>query len=205
MTGSLVLAAIAATALMVFWHLLETRLPLPLPSREPPAAAPMMYAEPRTDADLVQLLSAMPGDCAALLQRGGIALQQQLACGALPVFVQQTGIRQLLANVVTIATHAMEPGGTLKVLARAEGAQAVVHFVDAGAEGEHAALARLFERAVTGPREAAAGSVGACAASCQRLATEHGGRVYPAPAPSGELGLTLRLPLCALTADEEIA
>ncbi len=206
MTGPHFLAAFSATALMVFWRMLETRAAVPASPPKPVAQMAMepvvqMATEPRVDTDLIQLLRAMPGDCSALLQRGGIALQLQLTCAALPVFVQQTVIRQLLAQVVTIATHAMKNGGTLKVLARAEGEQAVVHFMDAGADGEYAALARLFLRASNGPRESAHGSVGACAATCQRVANEHGGRVYVAPAPTGELGLTLRLPLCALVAN----
>jgi hypothetical protein len=197
MAGPLILAAISATALTVFWRMLETKATVPPRPSEP--ASPIMN-EPRVDTDLIQLLRAMPRDCSGLLQRGGIALQQQHACTALPVFVQQTVIRQLLAQVVTIATHAMKSGGTLKVLARAEGEQAVVHFMDAGTDGEYAALARMFVRASNGPHDSAHGSVCACAASCQRVANEHGGRVYAAPAPTGELGLTLRLPLCAVLA-----
>ncbi|MEJ8855313.1 hypothetical protein WKW79_12075 [Variovorax robiniae] len=196
MTGPLIMTIVSATTLTAFWHTLERRTRRPV---APPMPALTMPAEPRTDTDLLQLLRAMPFDCAALLEQRGIVLNQQLLCSELPVFVRQSAIRQLLSHVVKIAAHAMQAGGTLKVLARVEGQHAVVHFLDAAPPGQGTALARLFERAAKGlaPRDSAEGGIDACAASCQRLATEHGGRVYTAPAPTGELGITLRVPLCA--------
>jgi signal transduction histidine kinase len=188
---------VALTVLPLFWRSLQLRMPAP--ARFVGQVAPPR--EPRSDADLGHLLDAMSTDCAAMLHRGGIVLQQHVACDTLPVFVQQQGIRQLLGHVVALACRAMQQGGTLKLLARADGEQAVVHFIDACPSGEASALGRLFERVASGrdPRESGQGSVDSIVADCQRIAGDHGGRIYPAPSPlGGELGLTLRLPLCAL-------
>ncbi|MEJ8824226.1 hypothetical protein WKW80_19675 [Variovorax humicola] len=197
----LLISFLAATTLLLLWRTLQTQMTTRASfSLQTPVPPP----EPRTDADLVLMLRALSTECAAMLQRAGVVLQQQFACDELPVFVQRQGIRQLLANVVEVGCRAMHGGGTLKLMARADGLQAVVHFMDEYAGGEEAVLGRMFERASSGlhARDSSKDSVDAIVAHCQRIASAHGGRIYAAPSPLGELGLTLRLPLCAVVSVE---
>jgi len=86
---------------------------------------------------------------------------------AVPVLAVESELRELLAQIAAQALPAAPRAG-LRVHARIEGAQAVVHWRDVGA---------------------------APARACERIAASLGGRLYAASHAGGPLGLTLRLPL----------
>ncbi|MEP6719940.1 MAG: ATP-binding protein [Variovorax sp.] len=154
-----------------------------------PSPLSLAGAGSRTAADLGQLLLAMPASCRSMLQGRGIVLEHRLPAHPLPVFVRQEDIEQLLMHLARIACRALKDGGTLRVLALADGARAAVHFMDTGPGALEPGLAHLFER---GSRESDAGVL-----HCQRIASAHNGRIYAAPSALGALGITFRLPLCA--------
>lgn len=147
--------------------------------------------------DLREPLRAMPDICSTMLRGRGIALEHRLPASALPVLARHQGIQQLLMHVVAIACEAMQDGGTLQVLARAEGSQAVVSFMDAQPDGSASGLARLFDRprGQPGHGEAVRAGTEASVVLCRHIANEHDGRIYAAPSPLGRMGVTLRLPL----------
>ncbi|MGJ7497144.1 hypothetical protein ACSFA8_18930 [Variovorax sp. RT4R15] len=199
------LAIVAGAVLLVFWQLLKARMAAsdmrststrrataafqPAGAGAGVVASAVAVAEPRTAADLGQLLLAMPAACRSMLQGRGIVLEHCLPPHPLAVFVQREEIEQLLMHVARIACRALKDGGTLQVLALADGARAAVHFMDVGPDASGLGLAHLFER---GARESDAGVL-----HCQRIAGAHNGRIYAAPSALGALGITFRLPLCA--------
>jgi two-component system sensor histidine kinase BaeS len=92
----------------------------------------------------------------------------------------------------------MPAGGTLKMLARMDGAHAVVNFMDTGST-EEPQLGRCFTSAFARdlpPDNHDHSDSIARVALCERIVGEHCGRIYAAPSPLGSLGITLRLPLC---------
>ncbi len=99
----------------------------------------------------------------AALPRAAIELPPQ----AVPVLAVESELRELLAQIAAQALPAAPRDG-LRVHARIEGAQAVVHWRDVGS---------------------------APARACERIAAGLGGRLYAASHAGGPLGLTLRLPL----------
>jgi hypothetical protein len=154
-------------------------------SRQSPHLSPK--PSPRTRMDLCQMLRDLPPACVTLLRANGIALDRRLPDEQLPVDVNDHELELLLSNVAHIACLAMQGGGTLQLLARSEGARAVVHFMGVGDDACAPGLAQLFCK----PDQRTAG----CVRACECIVHRHGGRIYAAPSSLGSLGLTLRLPL----------
>jgi signal transduction histidine kinase len=180
-------------------------LPRVIARREPRAASPAaVHFEPveRRCIDLRQLLEEMPRASSAALRAAGIDIDQRLPDAALRVWADADELRRMLAHIVRLACDAMPRGGVLRVLARSEGAQAAVSFMDSSLASEQPRLAPMFDRLSAARQKAdpADREIRESAALSRRIADRHGGRLYAAPSSLGGLGLTLRMPLAKLDA-----
>jgi signal transduction histidine kinase len=175
-------------------------LPRVIARRESGAASPAAARfEPvaRRCVDLRQLLEDMPRASSAALRAAGIEIDQRLPDAALCIWADADELQRMLAHIVRLACDAMPRGGILRVLARTEGAQAAVSFMDSSLASEKPRLAPMFDRlcAARQKTDPAEGEIRESAALSRRIADRHGGRLYAAPSSLGGLGLTLRMPL----------
>lgn len=166
-------------------------------ARTPSPAAARSGASEHRCIDLRQLLEDMPRASSAMLRAAGIEIDQRLPDAALCVRADADALRRMLAHIVRLACDAMPRGGVLRILARAEGAQAAVSFMDSSLAAEQPRLAHMFDRLCAARQKAdpAEGEIRESAALSRRIADRHGGRLYAAPSSLGGLGLTLRMPL----------
>lgn len=168
-------------------------------SREVSSSAPYLQNLVRAQTDLRPLLAEMSRSCGVTLQRTSIGLEQRLPEEPLMVWADARELRQMLSEIVGLACHAMPRGGILKISARAESGQAAVSFVDSSLASEQPQLAFIFDR-LCGAHLKVSGEDSEARASimrASRIVRNHGGRLYAAPSPFGDLGLTLRIPLLA--------
>ncbi|MBT2320985.1 hypothetical protein J7E62_01260 [Variovorax paradoxus] len=177
-------------------------LPLVVARRQARIASPAaVHFQPleRCRVDLRQLLDEMSRSSAAALQAADIELAQALPDAALWVWGDADELRRMLAHIVHLACHAMPRGGVLKTLARTEGAQAVLSFMDSSLASEQPRLARTFDRLSVARQQVDAREreIRESAVLSRRIADRQRGRLYAAPSPLGGLGLTFRMPLAA--------
>ncbi|RST55850.1 sensor histidine kinase [Variovorax sp. MHTC-1] len=180
-------------------------LPRVIARREARAARPVpVRSQPleRQRIDLRQLLEEMPRASSAALRTAGIELDRRLPDAALWVWADAGELRRMLTHIVRLACDAMPRGGVLKILARFEGAQAAVSFMDSSLASEQPRLASMFDRlsAARQKTDPADREIRESALASRRIADRHGGRLYAAPSSLGGLGLTLRMPLASLDA-----
>lgn len=132
------------------------------------------------------------------LAEAGVAMDVKLPQHPVPVLLDHVGLHEVFSQIGDLACRVMPAGGTLKLLARVDGAHAVVNFMDNGSAKEPQ-LGRCFTAAFSSdlPRSHHdhLDSI-ARVALCERIVSDHRGRIYAAPSPLGSLGITLRLPLC---------
>jgi signal transduction histidine kinase len=96
--------------------------------------------------DLRQLLEEMPRASSTALRAAGIDIDQRVPNAALWVWGDAEQLRRMLAHIVRMVCDAMPRGGVLRILARAEGAQAAVSFMDSSLASEQPRLAPMFDR-----------------------------------------------------------
>lgn len=149
---------------------------------------------PRSVTDLCELLREEEIALGKPLQTAGMALEMKLEPVHLAVHLDRPAIRFLFAQIVELACRVMPPGSSLQVLARKDGAHAVVNFMDAGPCIEEPQIGRQFERVSTLRSGRHPNEEVQCALLCAQIVSDHGGRIYAAPSPLGRLGLTVRLP-----------
>ncbi|MDM0113338.1 hypothetical protein QTI66_14365 [Variovorax sp. J22R133] len=199
-------AVMAVLSMAMLWRSLNARLALGASQPNGGSASPVPPADLDLDfsrdeqqpTDLRQLLDETPQHCHALLRSSEITWTQSVPKGALNVYARRQELQQLLAHVVAMACQAMPRGGVLNVVAVPQDTQAVIQFRDTGFDRQEPLLSGLFlhgSRALAGSGDADSILV-AGVASCRRIVQEHGGCIEMAPlASSGELALTIRLPL----------
>lgn len=106
-----------------------------------------------------------------------------------------TRLAQALTNLLTNAARYTEPGGHVRVSARAEGPEVVVAVEDDGAGIAPELLPRLFDPFVQGPRSPGQGGLGLGLTLVKDIVTLHHGRVTAAsPGPGQGSTFCLRLP-----------
>jgi two-component system sensor histidine kinase BaeS len=156
----------------------------------------------RRTVDLRPLLDEMCTFNSEALRAAGVELEQALPDAALNVRGDAGQLRQMLAHIVCIARDAMPDGGVLRSLARTEGSQVAVSFMDSARESGPALLAPTFENALKAWRRPGASHSVAQehAVASRHIAESHGGRLYAAPSALGGIGLTLRMPLAGVDA-----
>jgi len=202
------IAVMAMLCMAMLWRSLTIRQALSAPdgcsapgiARQGTLSALDFTRETQRTIDLRQVLEEAPQHGHSLLKSRDITWTQVMPQGPLDVFARPQELQQLLAHVVALACQAMPRGGVLSVVAKAHGVQAVIQFCDAGRHGQQPLLSGLFQhgaRALAGA-DAVDSELVASVASCRRIVHEHGGRIETAPSStSGELALTVRLPLRA--------
>ncbi|VTU25214.1 signal transduction histidine-protein kinase BaeS [Variovorax sp. SRS16] len=187
-TGSIGLALIVVLVLVAFWRSLAANVAASasaMPSAVDTVRAPQ--AAPSRPEDLRLLLDAMSRSCGPSLHRGGIHLDIRLPREALIVCVAEDDMHALFVRIAGHASQVLDEGATLRVLACAEGSQAVVRWMESDTAQGRPQLAQFLDAKDRG--------LSASALACERIAHRHGGRIYAAPSVLGGLGLTLRLPL----------
>jgi hypothetical protein len=138
--------------------------------------------------DLRQFLCALQSTYEPTLARHGLGLELELPSMPLTVAVREADLRRVFAHLIREVCAAPAPGATLRILARSDGAQAVINCLDAG--GPEPVVPRIL---------AAHGDATPSAiATCRAIVEAFGGRLYAAPSPLGQQSLTLRLPLLRL-------
>lgn len=178
--GSLGLVVAALFALGAAWFTGRT-----LGARAGAGTPAAQVAAARERIDLRQPLRT---HAAALAQRG-IDVDLSVPDTPLPVAALAGDLPRLMAHIADAAAATLPQGTTLRVLARAEGHQAVISLREADASSE--TIPRLSQAFETGAGRAVAPHVHAC----QAIAARHGARIYTAPSPLGGGCLTLRFPL----------
>lgn len=155
----------------------------------------------RHPTDIRELLRQSAEALGAQLRPAEVAIHLELPSGPLTVSLDRARVREVLAHIVQLASAVMPKGSTLKLLARMEGAQAVVNFMDIAPDGSEPRLGRCFGRSSqqNHPANALSPDLISGALRCEQIVGDHGGRIYSAPSPLGSLGITLRLPLCHLS------
>ncbi|SCK51722.1 hypothetical protein VAR608DRAFT_5210 [Variovorax sp. HW608] len=139
----------------------------------------------RETIDLRQFLCALQSTYEPTLARHGLGLELEVPSMPLTVAVHEADLRRVFAHIIREVCAAPAPGATLRILARSDGAQAVINCLDAG--GAEPVVPRIL---------AAHGDATPSAiATCRAIVEELGGRMYAAPSPLGQQSLTLRFPL----------
>jgi len=139
----------------------------------------------REPIDLRQFLCDFQSTYESKLARHGLRLELEMPSMPLTVAVCEADLQRVFAHIVRELCEAPAQAATLRVLARSDGAQAVINCVDAG--GPAPLLSRFLAA-----DSAARPSTGA---TCRTIVNGLGGRLYAAPSPLGQQSLTLRLPL----------
>lgn len=153
-----------------------------------PAAQVAARQAPAAARERIDLRQPLRTHAAALAQRG-IDVDLSVPDTPLPVAALAGDLPRLMAHIADAAAATLPQGTTLRVLARAEGHQAVISLREADASSE--TIPRLSQAFETGAGRAVAPHVHAC----QAIAARHGARIYTAPSPLGGGCLTLRFPL----------
>jgi two-component system sensor histidine kinase BaeS len=149
--------------------------------------------------DVRELLRQMSESLGLQLKAAGMAMHLELPPHPLTVLLDRTGMQEAFTQIIQLACRVMPAGSTLKLLARVDGTQAVVNFMDAVPADSEPRLGQCFEAASARNFGAADGDPAGLiegVALCGRIVSQHQGRIYASPSPLGSLGITLRLPLC---------
>lgn len=197
----LAIAAAVLFILVMFWNSLKANMrprsaqfeaPEPAGRAAMPAATYAAAPAPtrRETIDLRQFLCALQSSYEPTLERRGIRLDLCVPAMPLTVAVRKSDLHRLFAHFIRELCEASCWGVTLRILARSDGAQAVINCLDIGAPEPR--LARAF----SGISAAEAAKPPAMAA--RAIVSELGGRLYAAPSPLGQQSLTLRIPLLRL-------
>lgn len=151
----------------------------------------------KVDLDLAELLRLSAGAFAERLAARGLRVELVLPDGPLTTFADERRLQQLFNNLLENSCRYTDPGGVVRLAARAEGGSLAVDVMDSapGVGDEH--LVRIFDRffRVEGSRNRASGGAGLGLAICSRIVEAHDGRIEARPSPLGGLWVALELPL----------
>jgi signal transduction histidine kinase len=142
---------------------------------------------------LNQVVEQVQGFAAPEAERLGISLQTYLDLEMPEILLDSGRLRQALLNLVINARQALEErgAGTIALITRREGGQAVVEVVDDGPGMDEQTLERCFE--VYFSTKSSGSGLGM--ATVRRIVEAHGGKLYLQSAPGKGTRVMLRLPL----------
>ncbi len=154
----------------------------------------LAYRNSRLDA-VALVAQVLEGYRERFAQRG-LALDARCE-GAAPVFGDRDRLTQMLRNLLENSLRYTDPGGRVRVSARAERGQAAIEVEDSAPGVPAEALPHLFERfyRVDGSRSRANGGTGLGLAISRSIAAAHGGEISAASSALGGLRASVRLPL----------
>ncbi|WP_286663136.1 hypothetical protein [Variovorax flavidus] len=153
-------------------------------------------SRPRHLCDMREMVGQMSESLGDRLKAAGIAVDLRIPSDPLTVFLDRSGMQEVLTKVADLACRIMPAGGTLQLLARADGPYAVINFMDQ-TPSEEPRLGLCFSAAPARRDDTAHAESIANVDLCERIVGDNGGRIYASPSPLGSLGVTLRLPLCS--------
>lgn len=141
----------------------------------------------------------------ATLRAAGVTERHDVAVDGHPVWVDgdATRLEQVVTNLVSNALKFTPPGGTIRVWAGLEDAEAVLRVSDTGAGITADLLPRIFDLFVQGeqPPDRASGGLGIGLTLVRQLVELHGGRIEARSAGLGQGSVfTIRLPLATASA-----
>ena len=156
--------------------------------------------------ELGRLVALAAEACAPLVAERTHALHIDVAPGGLPLHGDPIRLTQVLSNLLTNAAKYTNPGGRIRVHARAEDGRAVLAVEDNGIGISAEMLPRLFDKFVQ-ERQAldrSRGGLGLGLAIVQEIVALHGGTVtVRSPGLGHGSVFELRLPLADAGADPE--
>ncbi|MBN9698380.1 MAG: HAMP domain-containing protein [Zoogloea sp.] len=143
-----------------------------------------------------EIVESTVGGFRERLMAGGLALQLDLAPG-LRLAADESRLRQLFRNLVENTLRYTDPGGCLKVVARRDGDEVCIDFMDSAPGVPETLLPQLFERFFRGEisRNRATGGSGLGLAICRSIVEAHDGRISAHASPLGGVWVALRFPI----------
>ncbi|MBB3175860.1 hypothetical protein [Variovorax sp. Sphag1AA] len=153
-----------------------------------PASAASRRDRNRETLDLRQFLCAVQSTYEPALARHGLLLELEVPSMPLTVVAREAELRRVFAHLFREVCAVPAAGATLRILARSDGAQAVVNCLDTG--GAEPVVSRILA--------APSDRVPSAYVTCRAIVEGLGGRLYAAPSPLGQQSLTFRFPLLRL-------
>lgn len=150
------------------------------------------------DVDVAVLLGQLRESLEPVAEAKGVVLNAQVE-GEVPALRADTDrVRQVMLNLLTNAIHYTPAGGSVAVVARREGPQALFEVSDTGSGIDPKDLPHIFERFYRADkaRARASGGTGLGLAIVRSIVELHGGTVAAASSPDGST-FTVRLPLAS--------
>ena len=187
-------ATSVASLLAAPLHFLKRRVSTPGPKQRARSHSIARPSSLRSQVDICEFLHQESECLGVHLRSAGMTLELELPTKPLPVLLDRSKMQEVFVQVVDLARSVMSRGSALRVLARIDGAHAVVNLMDAPCGSDTPCLGKWFHEVYAHSlrpdhRDEAAARV----AICQQIVGEHHGRLYAAPSPLGSLGITLRL------------
>lgn len=149
----------------------------------------------KTPVAVGDVLESTVGAFRERLMVGGLALKLELAPG-LRLAADESRLRQLFRNLVENTLRYTDPGGCLKVVARRDGDEVCIDFMDSAPGVSETLLPQLFERFFRGEasRNRATGGSGLGLAICRSIVEAHDGSISAHASPLGGVWVALRFP-----------
>ena len=146
----------------------------------------------RRQCDLAGIAAEAAGSLARRFEAAGIALRRQLS-GA-PVLGDPRWLHQVVTNLLGNAVKFTPAGGTVTIVTRPDGPDAVLEVADTGIGIPAAELPHIFDRFWRGRNAAQISGSGIGLAIAAELARAHGGTLTASSTPGEGTRLTLTLP-----------
>jgi two-component system sensor histidine kinase BaeS len=153
----------------------------------------------RTSVNVIEILRTCLAAFQGRFEQRALAVEADISEHSLIVFADEGRLQQLLNNLLENAVRHTDPGGKLRVAARAAGDTASIVIEDSEPGVPPEVLPRLFERffRVDASRSRATGGSGLGMAICRGIVEAHTGRISAAPSSLGGLRIEVELPLAS--------
>ena len=146
----------------------------------------------RRRCDLAGIAAEAVGSLARRFEAAGIALRRELSSA--PVLGDPRWLHQAVTNLLGNAVKFTPAGGTVTIVTRPDGADAVLEVADTGIGIPAAELPHIFDRFWRGQNAAQTSGSGLGLAIAAELARAHGGTLTASSTPGEGTRLTLTLP-----------
>jgi two-component system sensor histidine kinase BaeS len=155
----------------------------------------------KADVDLASPLELTAAAFGERLATRGLTLQLELPAEPLRVFADERRLQQLFNNLLENSCRYTDAGGTLRIVARADGGLVRVDVMDSapGVSADH--LVRIFDRFFRAEhsRNRASGGAGLGLTLCRRIVEAHDGEIVARHSPLGGVWMAISLPRAAAT------
>jgi two-component system sensor histidine kinase BaeS len=151
----------------------------------------------KTELDLNDVLRASVEMFRDRLAQRSLKLTLEIPREAIPVFADEGRLQQLFGNLLENSARYTDPDGVMRVSAKAQGNEVIVHFDDSPPGVPADVLPKLFDRfyRLEASRNRAHGGAGLGLAICRGIVEAHGGTIVAAPSDLGGVRIGVMLPL----------